>query len=194
MLLQWGPGGHFPCSTCPCWWHLVQFQTFSSVPAPYLAQLDSVREAAFRLLSLLLRNQTALSISEVAVPFFRAFFFVFFPLFLFLFPISPAGLDYNVRPHWLQLRIRCDWRNGIAARDGDDTRMALGLIKQLLTLFSLWGGRRVSQRQVSTRSTRRDTSPGKPSVMNWPCHSARQPQLRQGLLSIHLSAAKGPKT
>lgn len=68
------------------------------------------------------------------LPFsFVPFFFFFLSLFFFFFPMSPAGLDYNVRPRRLQLRSRCDPRNGIAARDGDDTFMALGLIKQLLT-------------------------------------------------------------
>lgn len=71
-----------------------------------------------------------------STPFFLSPLFFFFFSFYFPPPPSPASLDYNVRPHWLQLRSRCDPRNGIAARDGDDTFMTLGLIKQLLTLFS----------------------------------------------------------
>lgn len=63
----------------------------------------------------------------------RAGFFK--PSFLFSLPFFS---------HQLQLRSRCDPRTGIAARDGDDTFMSLGLIKQLLTLFTPRGGRRVS--------------------------------------------------
>lgn len=80
-----------------------------------------------------------------------------------------------------------------AAGDGDGIFIALSLIKQLLTLFSLWGGRRVSQRQVSARSACWDTLLAKPSVMSWPCHSTQQCNLSQGLLLIHLNAVKDPE-
>ena len=110
---------------------------FFSVPVPYTGATQCSERSCFPT-PLSPPHETDCSEyiwSCCAIFFFKPSFPCSLPLFFF-FPTSPAGLDYNVRPYWLQLRSGCDPRNGIAARDGDDTFMALGLIKQLLTLFS----------------------------------------------------------
>lgn len=124
-LLQWG-SGHVLLGNTLSSFRLFLFFCPSSVhgccsPIPLFPSHD-VDHFEY--------NQSCCAIIFLSLPFF----FVSPPSIFFPSPLSPpAGFDYNVRPHHLQLRSRCDPRNGIAARDRDDTFMALGLIKQLLT-------------------------------------------------------------